>query len=593
MEFENDRTPQEEEALTPQQPEEPQAAEAPAQEVPVAEMPTEEAPAPEAPAEEFQLQQPQEQPKKKTGLVIGIVAAVAAIALIIGLLFGLGVFSKDPHEAMLSAEKDALYGAVDSLAANFGNANAATQFPQSGVDMEMHLLLGDNLLDFIETALSQLDTEAELKLDWLKDIAIDCEIDGSSSQFQYLMGLGLGDKEVVKLDMIMDLEKASMYLGMPGLNPYYMQTQLEGAAASGMFGQYQELMQEYFGAMPSEAALQSCLRGYVDLLLELLKDPQVAEETVSVDGLERTYTTLTYRITEQQLTELAKTLLEKAKNDETLKQPLVAYSSYFNAVMKDADPQWQETDLWQSLLDAMTQGITGLEAHESQEANYLELVGYLDQKQALKGHKLVLHAADGETFAPLTWLTGDDGDAQRVRIVLLSESETTFLTALGKQTQKGGKYNGTFELTFGDKQTMTLELKDLCIKDGAPNGTIQLTPSIKLLKELLGDSYTAMRMIFGGELGLQLDMEGALTTGSVGFHVTSEGESVLGFTVAASYRDGKEVRMPSEDALLEGEDASARWADALDLEALMKKLEEAGIPTELLDLLDLPLEAAA
>ena len=60
MEFENNPAPQDEEALTPQQPEEIPAAEAPAEEVPV-----EETLAAEAPVEEFRLQQPLEQPKQK------------------------------------------------------------------------------------------------------------------------------------------------------------------------------------------------------------------------------------------------------------------------------------------------------------------------------------------------------------------------------------------------------------------------------------------------------------------------------------------------------------------------------------------------
>jgi len=264
-----------------------------------------------------------------------------------------------------------------------------------------------------------------------------------------------------------------------------------------------------------------------------------------------------------------------------------------NGLMQSSDPDWVETDLYAEFLKVLEEGITGLENHTAQEGNYLELIGYLDKKQNLKGHKLMVSSVDEAPFALLTWLTAEDGDAERVRIVLCEGEEETLLTGIGKQTEKDGVYNGTFELTFGDKQTLTLEMKDLHYNDQMLNGTIQLTPNIKLLKELLGDSYTSVRMMLGGELGLRLDLEGGMEAGSCGLHLTSEGESVIGLTVGAAYREGKPITLPEKDAILTGEEASTRWSEAMDLEALMKKLEEAGIPTELLESLEQSMTASA
>ena len=565
MDFEQNNIPQEEESPIPTAPETLQ----------------EEVPTEEASPEVFELSEPLEQPKKqKTVPILTIIAVVAAIALVVGLLLSLGVFQKSPHEAMVAAEKEALYQAVDTLAVSVGQYHTFTEkAPSTSAEMDMHLLLSDNLLDFLGLTMTQMG--ADIEFDWLKDIALHFDIDNNGSQLRYLGNLGLGDKEIAQLDMILDLEKAAMYLGTPGLNPYYLTSDFEGADVLTM-QKSQELTQAFMEALPEEAALRSSLRSYVDLLLTLLKDPQEGKETVMVDGLEQSYTTVTYQITEQQLRDFVKAAIEQSKNDETLKQLLTAFGNYTASLTKAMDADPEQTDLYAEFLKALEEVLADLDAQPAQEGNSLELVGYLDSKQKLRGHKLILHSAASVSYPLLNWLTADEGDAERVQI-LVYDGDETILTVTGTQTEKRGLLNGTYRFKFSDGKALTLEVKDLQFnKENYLCGSILLTPNSALLREIFGDSYMAIGMVLGNDLGLRLDMKESGDSGSFGFHLTSDGETVIGMTLDASYRKSKEIQLPAEDILLTGEDAADRFAEAFDLETLMKKLEEAGVPLDLL-----------
>ena len=598
MDFENQVTPPEEEALQATQPEEIPTVEAPVEETPMEETPVEETPAAEVPAEaaeqdcaqpddsHFDLDMPQEKPKKKTGLILGVVAAVAAVSLTVGLIFGLGgKKEEDPHTAMINAQRDALYAAVDAFGTGMDNIDATAENAGSCAYVDFHVLLSESILDRLELILSQYGME--LDLSFLQDIGISCVMNQQDLVTQYLIGLGLGDKEITYLDLIMDMDQGAMYLGLPELNPNYATTEFVSASEleTGLQFNFQNGFNKLAENMPSREAMQSCLRSYVDLMLEQLKEPTVGEESVTVGEVTHPMTTVTYRLTEAQLLEFAKAALEKLKADETAKQFIKAYVDYMNTALEGTNgtAEGDMDDYVAALQEAITQLDTRIA--EAKAGNYIDLTGYLDAKQNLRGYKLVVNTEGEDSFSPLHWITLEDGDKELVEIVLYSEADQEFLSVTGTQKTVDGLYNGSFKLTFPERRSLTVELIDMTM-DPFLNGSIQLTPNTNLLKEIVGDSYTTLR-ILGANLGLRIDIAGGADSGSFGFHFTADGSSLVGITMDAAYKASDPITLPDESKLLTGADAFAQLGAGLDLTKLPEKLEAAGVPAELADMLEL------
>ena len=548
----------------------------------------------------FDLDMPVERPKKKkkkTGLIIGIVAALVAVAATIGILFALGVFEKkeeapkevtaeELHTAMLGMYQERLYALSDQLPAAVNGYSALINMGStsaSGAQMDLHLLLGEPLLERLETSLAQ--SGMEMDLSWLKDISLNYDMSSDNATAQYFLTLGLGDKAVATLDAVLDAENMALYLGVPELTPYYMLIQLvdpelfEAGAVTSMIQGQQGVMQELATSLASIDGLDSSMKAYVDLVLAALKDPAIGEETITLEGVSQTFTTVTYQLTEEQLIDLAEALLQQAKTDEALKQLIVAFGNYSNDMMAGSDSSYEPVDLYQEFQDALDEALDQLSSTEPEAGNYMELCSYIDDQWMVQGSKLTIYSTEESVPATLRWIAVANGDEQLVECVIEDE-EDTHLTITGTQSRKDGLYNGSFKIAFPEKRTLDVELTDIKNQDGELSGSIQITPSITLMQEILGDSYASIRLLMGGKVGLRLDFS---DDNQFGLHITGDGESVIGLTLDIEFTESKGVTLPEESAVLTGEDGYYEWLATLDPEALLEKLEQAGVPVEQLE----------
>lgn len=544
----------------------------------------------------IELNAPQEEqpkPKKRIGLILGIVAVVAAIALVLVLFLGQRakkgedepVKVLDPHSAMLAAQQDALYSLIDAFTPGMDNLDSVYGETGTCSTIDLHVLLSESILDRLELIVSSYGMD--LDLSFLQDIAISIDTNSQDLLTQYLVGLGLGDKEITYLDYIMDLDKGALYMGLPELSSNYVATEFLSASdlTTALQPNLQSALEKLAEGMPNRDALQSSLHSYVDLLLEQLKEPTIAEEEVTIDGVTQTLTTVTYRLTEAQLAEFCKAALEKLQEDEAIMQFIEAYIDYLATIMESTgEPMTEDLDDYK---EALQEAIAKLDTTiaEAMEGNYLDLTGYLDQKQNLRGYKLAINYEGEDAPQTLHWISLVDGDKELVEIVLNAEAEQQLLTVTGKQTKKDGLYNGTFKLSFPDKKALTVELMDMTM-DPFLKGSIQLTPNTNLLKEILGDSYTTMRVL-GSNLGLRFNVEGGNTSGSFGIHLTADGSSLVGIDMDVALKNSDPITLPEESQLLTGSYAMDELLASLDLTKLPKKLEDAGVPSDLVDLLEL------
>lgn len=585
MDFENNDIPQEQEPSVP--------ASEPQKETLVENVPAED----NSPAQ-FTLNESLEQPKKKKskGLLIGIVAAVAVIALVVGLLFALGVFEKeealpaDPHEAMYLQEQQALYGAADTIANYVGALSASGATDTSGTQMDMRLLLSDDFLSLVEMYYATMGVDMDIS--WLKEIGLSYDLNLNDSAMQLLLELDLSKTEIAGIDMI--LSEDSYYIGMPGLNPYYMKhgltdSQTDGTAAFDFAGTMQKstaIRQAFIEALPNEEAVQESLRRYIDLLLPLLKDPTLGTETMTINGTEQSVSTVTYKVTATQLIDALIAVLNQAKTDESLKQLVTAYSNYENESAKITNPDATPEDLYSQMLDTLQEGIDELEESKAEcdPNDYLLLTGYLDSEQHLLGHQVTVSEAEKAEYVALRWIRTINGNTKSTDVTLHDGEEFT-MSITGEETSADGVYNGTFTFTGDGKKTLTLKLQDIKATKESVTGSVLLTPNAALLEELTEDSSLPLTLL-GNELGLKLTFDLNATAPSAQLHLVANEASLISFNLTVTSHDAAPIVIPDKDKLRDQE----QWEEAIDIDALFENLKKAGFPAEILDALaELPI----
>lgn len=529
----------------------------------------------------FDLNTPQEPPKKKKGkkgLIIGLIAGVTAlIATFVSLFIFTDIFKRPPSaEKRDETVKSSLTSSADRLASglilfrNSSSAGSGSAAEVGSVKMDMQLEVGDDLLSLLTPSLEQAGIDA----DFLKNVDLKWDIRGDDSRAQYLLGLFVSDKEIATVDMIMDLQNSAMYLGMPGLNPYYMQADLSELGLDvATMQQSTALMQSFIGTMPTEQELQNCFRSYIDLLLKQMEDYETADKTVEIDGAKQKLYTITYHISADDLLDMTKACLEQAQRDETLKKLLTAYGDYMNGIMATANPYAQEIDLYSEFISAVQDGLDELEYAEADDENFMELTVYMDKDCKTRGIEWVL-SDDGDEWTPFYWVTVTDKKQQNTEIIL-SDPYEEGITITGGQTIEKGVGNGTYVIAVEGEDVMEIELVNFISNEETTSGSIRLYPSSEMMDEASGGSGMSMLL---GKLGFQID----LGKDTFGIHLISGDDILIGISMNVT-TDGKKVDVKLPDNILTGSYAADDWAAELDLDELLGRLEKAGVPSELLE----------
>ena len=168
------------------------------------------------------------------------------------------------------------------------------------------------------------------------------------------------------------------------------------------------------------------------------------------------------------------------------------------------------------------------------------------------------------------------GDVELFRYYIVIEGDKYALAAVsdsmnitGAGTIKDGKLNGTADLSVDGKKALTYECKDIT----AEGGTVTITPSDELLKELELDALPFKKPA----LQLKLDK------GSIEINLLAEGKLLVGVELKISESNGPNLSIPSNAVDVTDESKLQQWLGKLDLNKLVKNLEKAGVPSELLN----------
>lgn len=524
--------------------------------------------------------------KKKTGLIAGILAAVIVVAAAVGIFLNMdsvngfvGRTFKSPEDYLMDVESDAIKEYSAELMHNYGkalesygkNQNAL----QNAVKSEVGIVLGDDILAGAEAALQQQGMMMEL--DWLSDIKLSIDTNRQDTATQVGLGIGLGNTHLLSADVIFNMANGIGYVAIPEWNKTY----LSGDFFDGMpMDQMQDMLTESMErneklvkALPSEEEMSELIDTYANILLSGITNVDKQTDTVTIDDVSQKMVVLTAKLTEKEILNIMEDILKTAQKDKTIEKTLKAVGDYANEAGELNFGYYEPVDMYQEFTDAVAEALESLAVAkgEASDGNYLKLKVYVDMKNNVRGHAVSAYSDGEKEGETISWMTVAKDDT------IYTEAELARVRITGEKTEKKDTSDGHYTLYVDGEEIGTLKFKDLT----ETSGTLRLIPSEETLNNVLSGS--GIPSILGQNLALEwsYDMQDAKSSSEVKILVGSK--TLLQLTVSSEAGEGGKITIPTDVVRMENEADVRQWMQNADFDELVKALEAAGVPAELVE----------
>ena len=508
--------------------------------------------------------------KKWLPILISVVAVITAAAITVGAFFNQikGFYLKNFGNAEdyfkyveLQELKNYTHDFTDiygKLLGSYGEDTAA--------ETEIKLNVSDEALDTLKTYAG-----AEIDLDWLNDIVIKNNSNVKDNIHSNEVGLEISGKKILELSTIMNMEKQEMFVGILALSDKQLKVSNDETEIPEA---YKDILTngEYLEVMPSEEELDALIDKYLEIALDNIDDVEKSKDTIEVDDIEQKVTVLEIEIDEKTAAKMAKDVLKEAKKDKDIKKIIEDVAEYLedNELIEDAD------DVYDDYKEGIDELLDDLDKEEHDSEEKLIITDYVDNSHKVIGRTIEF---DGEEI--ISYLTAKDGDEFATELVCQN------VVIKGDGTEKKDVINGKYSITVDKKEYLELTVTDYSdskIEDGIIKGKLLIKPTKEALEEL--DLDNTVSSTFGLlDLGLELDFETTEDTAKLGVNIVSKNKTLFGISINSKEKKPETVKLPDANKTYEVDDIE-EWASELDLTKFTAALKEAGVPSELVNMLE-------
>lgn len=478
------------------------------------------------------------------------------------------------ESAYLSTAVSHLFGKVKDSASQADLANGEIN-ESTGGEMTLHVLLGEELRTMIGSASGMDDT------DWLSDVMIGAEYDMKGEFIRMAMTAGLAKDEILTAEILMNISDYMMYISLPDLSKESLEIDLDemtGGEISAMAeSDEMELINEILAVLPEEDEMDEMLQRYLIVALSCVKNIEESSETIEVNGIEQECTVLTLTIDQATLFDMMLAIMTEAKDDDEL----------IEMVEEIADILGEDLDMESFLeegIDYYTELADSVETESGMEI--ISWTDYVDDSNHVIGRTVEIPLEDGISVSYLTATDGND--------FAYTADIAGFVAINGTGTTDDGKINADYTVSVanipvvGSLDVLNIEAVDVDEKEyenGYVYGTVILTVNEDVLSVLsqysdqLGIPAYVLELLNNYDISIELETK----EDYCGISLMLDGELFLGITAEYKSTNASGLKEPSKTVDIED---AQDWVESFDFDELIKNLEKAGVPDELVELVE-------
>ena len=368
--------------------------------------------------------------------------------------------------------------------------------------------------------------------------------------------LKYGGNNLVSMNTVIDRENKNMYIKIPELSDAYMKA--NGDSVKELINS--ELsdsgadvaVDQIFGdsAVPTydSEALEQDLQSYCDLFKEKCPDP-VEGDSISgeIEGYKYEYTTKVYTITGEDAKNIIKSMLEKAKTDETLKNAVIqenaeitaeTYDEMISEYLSEIDTAFDESDL--------TDSVT-FDAYYDEDT----LVGFNLNKEDVSA-KLISYSTSEADAVDFSFVSGTD-----CNMTLKGSSKTEDDTVNGSYT---------FDMSATDSTiNATCKLENVKTVGDAVSGKIRTDISVSGTD---ADAFTCWCEFNSNSTEEKSDFT---------YEVGMDGQSYITVSFTGNKTEASDITIPSGDNIYDVTDENAlnTYLTGCNTDAFMENIKTA------------------
>lgn len=508
--------------------------------------------------------------KSKAPIFIGIFAVLALAAVLVFLNWAklsstIERTTKSPEKLQAAVYADVVAERFDEIA-EFEEENGflSSEKTDKGVDAELKLHIDEEILDLIPAQ--------GMDLDFLSDIAIGCNISSKDELAKIVLDIILSDTSIISAEVIGNSETMEFYASVPDLNDKALYIDLEKLMEeAGAMISYPEMVTQLTEVIPETQVLEDMTLRYVDILLSSFGSVEKSSEKVVVDGVSQKLYVLKATMSEEDVLNMAKNLLNAVKEDKDIKKLIQGVEEFTG-----------EDGLYDDLQDELEYMIEDLEDVElSEDENSLVLTTYLNDLNDIVGVSLKL-ITDGEEYEPVSWIHVEQGKKFASELVITDGNEELLIAGSG---EIGNAKNAVYEVSFDDERLLKVELVDYVSTNKEKSGTIRIVPDGKVIDELMyGVDDGIAGLVDAAEPALELSFENTEKSNYFSIALVVGKKTLLSVSTSAEEVKPDSISIPSDYVNVEDEDDLMEWVENIDtsfVETLMDRLIQAGVPEEL------------
>ncbi len=513
--------------------------------------------------------------RKNKSIIRSILIASMALLLVFGLCsceFLKKNFAS-PEEYLRYVEEKAIKdGIVNAVTNWYTLAGENMQKDSMAAKMDYKISFGDDAMELINAS-------AGMDLSFINDICISCYENVSDPLAEFGLDLLLGENSIATLEIIMDNENSALYMALPELLEKTVAIDLEELGID-----MREDTFDYkatFEKIPSLADVTSVITNYPAIVFDGINTVTKTEGTLTAGGVEEKCTILEVSLTEKELTDIAISILTYAKDDAALDNIVNSFISMYEGTELEEELKngWAEAKA--SMQDTIDE--INAEYDSLTDEVVFTFTDYVNSSSEIIGRKIVL-MEEGEETAQLAWTTANDGKATGFELSAEAEYGDSFIIE-GSSTSEKDLINGSYTVTTNDKEVLYIDVTDLSVKDadkGISSGTIDVSLSNDIMAEADVEELEEITSVFGSNITFRIKFDSEKEKASLAFSMMGVDSEFVSMIMDYETIESTEITLPDSASVT---DDPTEWIADLDINTLLERLENAGVPEDIMSLL--------
>lgn len=522
----------------------------------------------------------EETPKKKKfrfpikWLITAVVAVVAVVALILNMDTIVGtvikIFGSDTAYYRY-VELNSLKSNADTMSGYYGMLLNTLDNESQKVDGTARLVVGEDVLELLQ--------EREIDIGFLNELELSFSGNVKDQKASLDLALSLADGDPFALAMILDSVSGNAFLSVPSVKEEYVQI---GADLTQTFGlpvtvterlKEPTFAKELVEVLPTEREVNELLDRYATILLDEVEVRKAEETTLTIEDVQQTCTALEIDITKDVLERIANAVLKEAEADEKLRGYLTRVQTFL-----EERGLIENTDLNAAFIQALEDGFDRADdmLKDATDKRAAVITTYVSQTHRILGRRITTEKTDILVAS-----------VQKSNRYATKVSVKDRFSLVGSGTVRGNVKTGEYMLTVDGVDTMEIALTDVDFGKAAAgylNGKVRFTPKRAMFERLGLDREKAITAAF-----MNLSLEIGLETDKVESHIElslcKDEMAIIGVVIDMKNSRGETVELPENAVELADREAVEAWLDSFKGETVLDKLQNAGLPQEVVELL--------